>query len=146
MDEILTIGKVAQRTGLPAKTIRFYEEEGLLPEPRRSDTGYRLYSHNDVARLQLVRRIRLLGVDLATIKTLADKVLSESCGDFADDLTEVLGRQLSEIDTRISELTELRGEIVQLTEHVIHCCEGCDPDQMASECSYCFLLIDDERR
>ena len=60
----LTIGQLAELTRVPTKTIRYYEQSGILPTPRRSDSNYRLYSETDVRRLELIRRARLLDMTL----------------------------------------------------------------------------------
>lgn len=142
MDKRLTIGKAARISGLAPKTIRFYEDTGLLPPAYRSESGYRLYTEADVARLALVRRARMLDIDLASIKGLLDRAVSESCGEFGDELTGLLRRHKQEVERRIAELTALRDELDVLQGHVTHCCEGCDTDQMASECAFCCLIID----
>lgn len=67
-DRLYTIGEVARRTGLPVKTIRFYSDSGVLPPSGRTRSGYRLYDLAAVVRLDLVRTLRELGVDLATIR------------------------------------------------------------------------------
>lgn len=59
MSDRLTIGQVAERSGLPVKTIRFYEEQGIVPPPERSSGGFRLYAPIDVRRLKLVRLAKL---------------------------------------------------------------------------------------
>ncbi len=142
MSDNLTIGRVSRRTGLPAKTIRFYEDEGLIPRPSRGDNGYRLYRENDVLRLQMVRRARLLGLDLPAIKSLLDRALSADCATFGDELIATLRRQRDEVERRLTELALLRDELASLEEHVRHCCEGCDPGIMAVECVSCSLIED----
>ncbi len=137
----LTIGKVAKQTGLSTKTIRFYEDEGLVPPPRRSEAGYRLYSESDVLRLQLIRRARLLGLDLPTIGSLVNQALSADCAAFGDELRVVIARQRVEVETRLRELTALRDQLSSLEEHVDHCCEGCSPADMAAECGFCGLVV-----
>ncbi|HEU5349327.1 MAG TPA: MerR family DNA-binding transcriptional regulator, partial [Ktedonobacterales bacterium] len=77
----LTIGQIARRTGIPAKTIRFYEEIGLLPRPPRGPNSYRRYSLADINRLLLLRRIRLLGLPLSTAKPLLIGASDARCGD-----------------------------------------------------------------
>ena len=142
MDENLTIGRVSKRTGLPAKTIRFYEDEGLISPPRRAANGYRLYRENDVLRLQIVRSIRLLGLDLPSIKTLLDHALSVDCATFGEELIGTLERQRSEVERRIMDLTQLRDDLSAIEEHVRHCCEGCDPGVMAADCLSCSIIED----
>ncbi|KAA2256728.1 MerR family transcriptional regulator [Solihabitans fulvus] len=69
--ELFSIGQLARRTGLPVRTIRFWSDAGLVPPSGRSGGGYRLYDVTAVARLDLVRTLRELGLDLATV----DRVL-----------------------------------------------------------------------
>jgi DNA-binding transcriptional MerR regulator len=68
--EALAIGRLAALTGLPVKTIRFYSDAGLLPPSGRTEAGHRRYNATDVARLQLVRALRELDLDLAAIAQL----------------------------------------------------------------------------
>ncbi len=69
----LQIGEVAERTGVTQRTLRFYEEKGLLKTPTRMDGGFRLYSEQDVKRVKQIRRLQdLLGVSLAEIKEMVD--------------------------------------------------------------------------
>jgi DNA-binding transcriptional MerR regulator len=142
MSTELTIGRVSKRTGLATKTIRFYEGEGLIPPPRRGENGYRLYRENDVVRLQMVRRARLLGLDLVAIKSLLAKALSADCATFGDELIATLTRQRVEVERRLAELAALHDELAALEEHVRHCCEGCDPAVMAVDCIPCGLIED----
>jgi DNA-binding transcriptional MerR regulator len=65
---LYSIGDLARRTGLSVKTIRFYSDAGVVPPTRRSPAGYRLYDLDALARLELVRTLRDLGIDLATIQ------------------------------------------------------------------------------
>ena len=76
----LQIGEVAERTGVTQRTLRFYEEKGLLRPPTRMDGGFRLYSEDDVSRVEHIRKLQnLLGVTLAEIKEMVDaeEVLQE---------------------------------------------------------------------
>ncbi|MET9656564.1 MerR family transcriptional regulator [Streptomyces sp. NPDC006510] len=75
-DALLPIGDLARQTGLSVKTIRFYSDRGIVPPADRSPAGYRLYDPDAVARLRLVRTLRELGLDLPTIRKVADRELS----------------------------------------------------------------------
>jgi DNA-binding transcriptional MerR regulator len=69
----LQIGEVAERTGVTQRTLRFYEEKGLLRAPSRMDGGFRLYSEDDVRRVEQIRKLQdLLGVTLADIKEMVE--------------------------------------------------------------------------
>ena len=73
---LIPIGALAQLTGLPVRTLRFYSDSGLLPPAGRSHAGYRQYGASAAARAQLVRALRELGVDLAAIRRVLDRELS----------------------------------------------------------------------
>ncbi|GAA2995523.1 MerR family transcriptional regulator [Kitasatospora albolonga] len=77
-DALFTIGDLARRTGLTVKTIRFYSDEGIVPPTDRSPSGYRLYDVGALARLDLVRTLRDLGVELAVIRRVLDREVSVS--------------------------------------------------------------------
>ena len=69
----LQIGEVAERTGVTQRTLRFYEEKGLLKPPTRMEGGFRLYSETDIQRLERIKRLKqLLGFPLAEIKEMVD--------------------------------------------------------------------------
>jgi DNA-binding transcriptional MerR regulator len=69
----LQIGEVAERTGVTQRTLRFYEEKGLLRPPSRMEGGFRLYSEDDVRRVEQIRKLQdLLGVTLADIKEMVE--------------------------------------------------------------------------
>ena len=68
--QVLQIGRVAQRTGLSADTIRFYEKAGLLPRPARSSGGYRLYGEHAIADLEFIQKAQRLGFSLNEIREL----------------------------------------------------------------------------
>src|SRR3954463_2394920 len=76
MTALLSIGELSARTGLPVRTIRFYSDRGVVPPAERSEAGYRLYGPDALARLGLVRTLRDLGVDLATIRRVLERELS----------------------------------------------------------------------
>jgi MerR family transcriptional regulator, copper efflux regulator len=67
---LMQIGQVAERTGLSLRTIRFYEEEGLVVPTARTDGGFRLYSADDLARLEVIKRMKPLGFALEEMREL----------------------------------------------------------------------------
>jgi DNA-binding transcriptional MerR regulator len=101
----LTIGRVAEQTGLSVHALRFYEREGLLAEPpQRGRNGHRLYSEDDVEWLNLCTRFRTAGMPLSTIRRYADLV-RQGPGNEADRLA-LLRRHQDEVASQIRELTE----------------------------------------
>ncbi|MFG1822780.1 MerR family transcriptional regulator [Microbispora bryophytorum] len=75
-DTLYSIGELARRTGLTVKAIRFYSDCGIVPPTGRSPAGHRLYDIDAAARLELVRTLRDLGIDLPTIRKVLDRELS----------------------------------------------------------------------
>ncbi|MCW3842810.1 MerR family transcriptional regulator [Micromonospora yasonensis] len=75
-EEWYSIGELARRTGLPVRTIRFWSDQGLVPPSGRSPSGYRRYDLTAIARLDLVRTLRELGFDLATVRRALDRPAS----------------------------------------------------------------------
>jgi DNA-binding transcriptional MerR regulator len=73
---LITIGALARLTGVPVRTLRFYSDRGLVAAAGRSDAGYRLYDADAPARVELVRALRELGVDLPTIRRVLDRTIS----------------------------------------------------------------------
>lgn len=82
---LLQIGQVAERTGLSLRTIRFYEENGLVIPTARSEGGFRLYSENEIARLEVIKRMKPLGFSLEEMQELLSLLadLDSGAGDRA---------------------------------------------------------------
>jgi DNA-binding transcriptional MerR regulator len=95
---VFTIGELARRTGLPVKTIRFYSDEGLLPPTDRTDAGYRLYDAAAMARLELVRTLRELGLGLADVSAALTR--SSTVGELATRHVEALDEQIRRLRLR----------------------------------------------
>jgi DNA-binding transcriptional MerR regulator len=100
----LTIGQLARRTGLTVKTIRWYSDQGLVPPAGRSAAGYRLYDVEALARLELVRTLRRLDIDLRTI----ERVLAREIG-----LAEVAATHVEALDAEIRSL-RLRRAVLRI--------------------------------
>jgi DNA-binding transcriptional MerR regulator len=93
---MFTIGELARRTGLPVKTIRFYSDEGLLPPTDRTHAGYRLYDIPSLARLELVRTLRELGLGLRDVELALTAQTS---------VTELAQLHIETLDEQIRKLT-----------------------------------------
>lgn len=115
-DTLYSIGELARRTGLTVKTIRFYSDRGIVAPTDRSPAGYRLYSIDAVARLDLVRTLRELGLDLPTIRKVVDRELS--LPEVASAHAEALAVQIRVLRLRRAVLTAVaeRGATPEETE------------------------------
>ena len=112
----LTIGKLAAAEGVGVETVRFYQRRGLLPQPERRASGYRLYSEADQWRLAFIRRARTLGFTLAEIADLLGPAEARS----AADIAQAAEAKLVAVDEQIRELARLRcrlRRLVQVCEH-----------------------------
>jgi DNA-binding transcriptional MerR regulator len=111
-DDLLTIAGVRERTGLSARTLRYYEEVGLLPGVRRRAGGRRVYGADELERLRFIQRLKQLGLSLAEIKELnAIYAIAGSTRDMLGKLDQQLARHLEAVDARLEELSGLREEI-----------------------------------
>ncbi|HYD78745.1 MAG TPA: Cd(II)/Pb(II)-responsive transcriptional regulator [Paucimonas sp.] len=106
---LLRIGELAKRTGTPVETVRYYEREGLLPRPARSEGNYRLYDAGHAERLQLIRRCRSLDMTLDEIRSLLGfrDAPEENC----EAVNSLLDRHIGHVADRIRELQELEREL-----------------------------------
>jgi MerR family copper efflux transcriptional regulator len=115
----LPIGEVCARTGLSARTVRYYEEVGLLPGVRRRSGGRRVYGTDGLERLRFIQRLKTLGLSLAEIKELnAVYAIGGSTRAMLERLDHLLGSRLAELDGRIAELVALRDEMQKYRDHV----------------------------
>jgi MerR family copper efflux transcriptional regulator len=110
----LTIGAVAKRAGVAIDTIRYYEREGLLPEPLRRPSGYRSYGEDTVAQLRFIRRAKNLGFTLEEIRELLALSADRQRGVKA--VKQRAQQRLAEIEARIEELQRVRAGLAQLIE------------------------------
>lgn len=110
----MQIGELADRTGVPSKTIRYYESIGVLPPPKRKTNGYRIYDESDVARLKLAAGARYLDFSLdgiAEIMAMRDR--GEAPCKF---VLEQMRDKADEIKARIAELQRLESQLRELYE------------------------------
>ena len=113
----MNIGEAAARARLPAKTIRYYEDIGLVRASRK-DNGYRDYSPEDVMKLGFLARARRLGFSIADCRRLLS--LYEDKSRASADVKALAEKHLAEIDARLSELQSLRATLA----HLIEACHG----------------------
>ncbi|MCB1341699.1 MAG: Cu(I)-responsive transcriptional regulator [Pseudooceanicola sp.] len=113
----MNIGEVAERTSLPTKTIRYYEDIGLV-RPLRSDNGYRAFRESDLHKLAFLGRARALGFSIEDCRTLL--ALYEDETRESAQVRAVAQEHLSAIDAKIAQLQSMRSTLA----HLVHCCAG----------------------
>jgi Cu(I)-responsive transcriptional regulator len=113
----MNIGDVAEASGLPAKTIRYYEDIGLV-EPARSQNGYRHFRDRDVHKLIFLSRARSLGFTIEDCRTLLS--LYEDRARASADVKAVAQEHLAEVEKKIAGLQSLHATL----SHLVSCCHG----------------------
>jgi MerR family transcriptional regulator, copper efflux regulator len=120
---VMNIGQAAQKSGLTAKMIRYYESIGLLQPAGRTDSGYRLYGPQDLHMLAFIKRSRDLGFSLEEVGKLL--ALWQDRERASADVKALALAHVDELNRKIAELTALRDTLGELVQH----CQGNDrPD------------------
>ena len=114
----MNIGQAAQRSGLSAKMIRYYESIGLLQPAQRGDNGYRHYAAADLQRLGFIRRARDLGFTLDEVRRLLE--LWQDRQRSSADVKALAQAHIAELERKIAELVSLRDTLGRLVAH----CQG----------------------
>lgn len=105
----MKIGALSARSGLPVKTLRYYEDLGLLPAIGRSEGGYRLFAEDSLRRLEFIRRLKTLGLSLEEIQSC---LAVHDAGELpCQDIQAMLKHQIERIERQISDLGQLRTEL-----------------------------------
>ena len=108
----LRAGQAAAELGVGVQTLHYYEREGLIPPPPRSEAGYRLFPPDLMERLRFIRRAQALGLSLTEIRETLDlTAIGESpCG----RVQAALAERLADVDRRLEQLTSFRNELAEL--------------------------------
>lgn len=109
----MKIGEVAKLSGTGIETIRFYEREGLLLEPERRPSGYRLYDDATVERLDFIRRAKELGFTLAEIKELLELSFAHSN---CEHIRQRAEDKITDIESKIRSLQQMKRSLRKIVE------------------------------
>ncbi|MDT0318203.1 heavy metal-responsive transcriptional regulator [Streptomyces millisiae] len=109
----MRIGTLAHAAGVTAKTIRFYERAGLLPEPPRTPSGYRDYPPESADRLVFIRGAQAAGLSLAQIRDVL--TIRDSGQPPNGAVADLIAAQLRQVEARLAELTHARNALRELT-------------------------------
>lgn len=114
----MKISDVARHFKINPQTIYFYERIGLIPPPKRNQAGYRIFENPDMDRLGLIERAKTLGLSLEEIREILQ--LKEGHGLTCDAVHQKLAQKLEEIEIKITQLQELRQELLPLVQRCEH--------------------------
>ena len=125
----MRIGELAKQADISTKAIRYYEQIGILTPPARTSSGYRAYDEAALGRLGFVRAAQAVGLTLGEIRQIIAFRDEEQAP--CAHVTELLQRHAVDLDRRILELQQLRGELRQLAERALTLDpEDCPPERI----------------
>jgi len=119
IEEEIPIGELARRLEMSQRTVRYYEEIGLLNSIKRVEGGRRVYTDADLRRLKLIKRLKIMGMTLSEMQELETMWAFDKSNDkILRRLLELTGSHLRRVDDRIADLNILRNEILEYQERI----------------------------
>ena len=135
---LMHIGKLAKAAGTTTRTVRFYEEMGLIKPECRSEGGFRCYCHDQLIRLRMILGLKEMAFDLDQIKAILCKQdAHETGGQLAHSILEDLNVQLQDVDAQIAHLQCVRGKLTQTITSICEClpCHRRVEERLCTACS-----------
>jgi DNA-binding transcriptional MerR regulator len=131
----LTIGQVGKKVGFPSKTIRFYEDSGVIKPAKRGVNGYRLYDESVIDQLHLIKQARDLGLPISEIKKLMVGCKDHSCEHTKEYLDSEISKYIALLEQKMQQFKMLKSKLSRLKTKL---CQDCNqPDT----CSYCCNIL-----
>jgi DNA-binding transcriptional MerR regulator len=113
----MRIGQIAAESGVPPKTLRFWEDLGIIPEPARTASGYRDYEPDIIDRLAFVRHAQSAGFTLEQIRGIL--IIGDSGEPPCAHVGELIAKRLEQLDTRIAQLAITRERLTALAKRAV---------------------------
>jgi DNA-binding transcriptional MerR regulator len=134
---MMQIGDLATKAGITTRTIRYYEELGIIEPEERSEGGFRLYSEIQLRRLHIIQSLKSLGFELERIRELFNlQHCAETGGDLSRTMIELLADQQRKIDAKICHYLEMKEWNAQAIE-VLKGCMSCSIKVFERDCHKC---------
>lgn len=144
-DGLLTTGDMARLSDNTLRTVRFYEESGLLVPVQRTDGGHRLFPRRELGKLQLISDLRAAGFSLEEIKDVIEVKRNSSCGaDASHGIIERLDQQIDAMTARLALLERLLGELRTTRRLLAECSKCVDDEHFPDSCGKCEVMADVE--
>ena len=134
---MIQIGDLASRAGVSTRTIRYYEELGMIVPRARSNGGFRRYGEDQLRRLEIIQSLKALGFELERIRELfclRDNV--ETGAELANAMVGLLESQQEEIDRKVSHYMDMRESAARGIE-ILRACLGCEEKILERNCDAC---------
>ena len=136
-DGLLKIGEVAKRTRTTLRTVRYYEQLGLISHFARTKGGFHLYYPDDCRTIEFIKRLQRLGIPLARIKRLLERRRhAESGAAAATEIVQILNRELGELEERVATYREME-DAIRHTLNILETCKGCPLKPSREICCQC---------
>ncbi len=119
-ETLIQIGSLARQLGITTRTIRYYEEIGLMGASKRSSGGTRSYNRDDVLRIKFILKLKELGISLKEMLSLADTfdTHNQDFDTITPKVLEILDLHIGKIDDKVAKLTSLRSDIVNYRSRI----------------------------
>lgn len=132
--KLLKIGEIAERAGVTVRTIRYYEELGLLDPSEISVGGFRLFTEDDLRKLLFIRRFKELKFPLEEIKLLLNSALTgKEKSEKISSSFFLLQKQLEQVNNKIAELGNIKSSILEALS-MLEACKNCEQQECSSKC------------
>jgi DNA-binding transcriptional MerR regulator len=137
---LMRIGDLAKEAGTTLRTVRYYEQLGLIAPASRTKGGFRLYAEEELRKLRLIKNLQLLNIPLAQVKAFFDqRHRGRVAADIAPGIRGVLKQQLREMEDRIAQYRVMQ-ESVQETLEILECCSECPLEPGPEVCARCPVI------
>ena len=138
--KLMRIGDLAKRAGTTMRTIRYYEERGLIEPARRSKGGFRLYEEEELRKLHLIRSLKILDMPLAQVKAFFDeRHRGRTAAEIAPSLQGVLREHVQEMGRRIAQYRAMQDSARETIE-ILDACTRCPYEPGPDVCRQCPAL------
>lgn len=135
--QLMRIGDLAKKAGTTMRTVRYYEQLGLIAPAARTRGGFRLYEENELRRLRLIKILQMIETPLAQVKALFDwRQHGKAASDIAANISQLLEGQLQEVEQRIAQFRVTQASLRETIEILRSCCR-CSREPGPEVCSHC---------
>jgi DNA-binding transcriptional MerR regulator len=134
---LMRIGDLARKAGTTMRTIRYYEQLGLIAPAARTRGGFRLYEEDELRKLRLIKNLQLVETPLSRVKAFFDqRRRGRVASEFAGGLSALLEQQLREMEQRIAQFRAMEASLRE-TIDILRCCSECSLEAGPEVCSRC---------
>ena len=138
--QLMRIGDLAKKAGTTMRTIRYYEQLGLIAPVARTKGGFRLYEEENLRKLRVIKNLQHLDTPLAQVKAFfAERQHGRIASEVAPGIANLLQRQLEEMDGRIAQYQAMQASLRETIE-ILQCCSECTLEPGPEVCSRCPMI------